>query len=809
VAQQIEETLESLPAASDDVTVASVTPDPHRLVGALARSHVTGTDVDWPAWFTRTPAATVDLPTYPFDHRSYWLADDRTRGASATPDQATWHPLLGPGLELAGSTSTVYSGRLSPRTHPYLADPVTGTARLPGTALLELALRVGEREGVPRLDDLALEQPLPLPSYGTVDLQVILEGPDSAGLRALSVHARREGEPWTLHARGLLAPATATGASDLSERAVDVTVPDQGGFAFHPAALEAALRPLLPDTTRPDTVHLPTSWRGARLHAPGSRLAGDLRIRLTPTGPDVFGLTVTDASDALVATVDAMGVTAVPSADLAPAGLLHHVVWEPVLGVVAPDTPQLPEPVVVRVSAGDAVEEAVTTVLAQLRDRLAGDGRVVVVTASGDAAGAAVGGLVRSVQAEYPGRVLLVEAETDCGEQVLRAALASGEPHVRVRDGGLLAPRLTRVAEEAMVAAGPAFGPEGTVLVTGATGTLGRVVVRHLVERYGVRDVVLVSRSGRLPEDLSDLTGVGLRAVACDVADREALAGVIAEVAPTLRGVVHAAGVLDDATVANLTPERVARVWEPKAKAAWHLHELTRDLPLDAFVLFSSAAGVIGTPGQANYAAANAFLDQLAVDRRAQGLPAHSLAWGLWEESSGMTGRLATADRARLARLGIAPLSTAEALELFDAALANEAPAVVATRFDPAALRTAAAEEHLPPLLGSLVEETDARPEPAPPVGLKAQLEDLAEPERARLVLDAVRGEVAAVLGYDSVAEVDVEAELMDLGFDSLTAVELRNRLNALTGLKLSSTLVFDHPTTLELAEYLHGELAP
>ncbi|MFH8471066.1 type I polyketide synthase, partial [Streptomyces sp. NPDC017991] len=769
--------------------------------------HVTGTDVDWPAWFTRTPAATVDLPTYPFDHRSYWLADDRTRGASATPDQATWHPLLGPGLELAGSTSTVYSGRLSPRTHPYLADPVTGTARLPGTALLELALRVGEREGVPRLDDLALEQPLPLPSYGTVDLQVILEGPDSAGLRALSVHARREGEPWTLHARGLLAPATATGASDLSERAVDVTVPDQGGFAFHPAALEAALRPLLPDTTRPDTVHLPTSWRGARLHAPGSRLAGDLRIRLTPTGPDVFGLTVTDASDALVATVDAMGVTAVPSADLAPAGLLHHVVWEPVLGVVAPDTPQLPEPVVVRVSAGDAVEEAVTTVLAQLRDRLAGDGRVVVVTASGDAAGAAVGGLVRSVQAEYPGRVLLVEAETDCGEQVLRAALASGEPHVRVRDGGLLAPRLTRVAEEAMVAAGPAFGPEGTVLVTGATGTLGRVVVRHLVERYGVRDVVLVSRSGRLPEDLSDLTGVGLRAVACDVADREALAGVIAEVAPTLRGVVHAAGVLDDATVANLTPERVARVWEPKAKAAWHLHELTRDLPLDAFVLFSSAAGVIGTPGQANYAAANAFLDQLAVDRRAQGLPAHSLAWGLWEESSGMTGRLATADRARLARLGIAPLATDDALALFDAALTAETPAVVTAHFDPAALRGAIAAEQLPPLLAGLVRTPARRATTGGGGGFAERLRGLGAEERRRLVAGEVRRQVAGVLGRPDADAVPVDRAFSELGLDSLMGVDLRNRLSSVMDRRLPASLVFDQPTVRDLTEYLIVEL--
>ncbi|MFB9467839.1 hypothetical protein ACFF45_35485, partial [Streptomyces cinereospinus] len=301
----------------------------------------------------------VDLPTYPFDHHHYWLADDRTREASATGDQATWHPVLGPGLELAGSADTVYSGRLSPRTHPSLVDPVTGTAQLPGTALLELALRVGEREGVPQLHSLTVEQPLPLPEQEVVDLQVILGGPDSAGLRPLSVHARRAGGPWTLHADGLLGPAPATAAPDLSEQAVDVTVPDGGGFAFQPVALEAALRPLLPEATTPGTVHLPTSWRGALLHMPGSRLTGDLRIRLTPAGQDVFALTVTDASDALVATVDAMGVTAVPTADLAPAGLLHRVTWEPVIGVVAPDTPRTPEPVVVRVAGGEGAERIV------------------------------------------------------------------------------------------------------------------------------------------------------------------------------------------------------------------------------------------------------------------------------------------------------------------------------------------------------------------------------------------------------------------------------------------------------------------
>ncbi len=836
--------------------VASATADPQRMLSALARAHVTGTQITWPAWFTHSPTTAIDLPTYAFNHHHYWLDGDRTPEVSGAGVQASSHPLIGNVLEIAGNLGTVYSGQLSLRTHPYFADPSTGTAQLPGTALLELALHIGQLEGVPQLDGLALERPILLPSRGTVDIQVVLTGPDSSGLRALSVHARPDGESWTLHASGLLAPRTGTVLSESpahtsdAEFLAEVTVPDGAGFAFHPGFLETALRPLLPKAAQPDTVYLPTSWRDALLHAPASRTAGNLRVWLSPTGPDTYSLSVTDASDALVATVDAMGITAVPTTDLSPGGLLHRVVWEPVLGGVVAGVGSASDVVVLRVPAvgvvdpGVAVRAALSVVLERVRGHVlegsgsvaasgagAGSGVLVVVTSSGDLVGAAVGGLVRSVQAEYPGRIVLVEtdAETDGGSgaeagadaDVVGAAVACGEPFVRLRGGVVLVPRLVRVVESesgsvsgsvpgSVVGSGAVFGPDGVVLVSGGSGTLGRLVVRHLVERYGVRDVVLLSRGGGVPEGLADLTGRGvrLRGVACDVGDREALAGVVAGLGGELRGVVHAAGVLDDVTLAGLTLERVGAVLRPKADGAWYLHELTRDLPLTAFVMFSSLAGVMGTAGQGNYAAANAFLDELARVRHAEGLPAQSLAWGLWAQSSGMTEQLAAADRARLARTGIAPLSSADGLALLDTALASAEPALVTAALDQSALHTAATEGHLPPLLSALVRNAEAQPDPTVPISLQGQLADLGEPERARLVLDVIHGEVAAVLGYDTVAEVDIDAELMDIGFDSLIAVELTNRLNALTGLRLSSTLVFDYPTTVELAEYIHAELA-
>ncbi|WP_345621090.1 SDR family NAD(P)-dependent oxidoreductase [Streptomyces ziwulingensis] len=364
--------------------------------------------------------------------------------------------------------------------------------------------------------------------------------------------------------------------------------------------------------------------------------------------------------------------------------------------------------------------------------------------------------------------------------------------------------------------------PKGTVLVTGATGVLGALTARHLVTEHGARNLLLVSRSGAraagaagLEAELRDL-GARVTVAACDVADRDALAALLASVPPEhpLTAVVHTAGVLDDGVVTALTPRQTETVLRPKVDAAWNLHDLTRHLDLSAFVLYSSFAGLLGTPGQANYAAANAFLDALAAHRRAQGLAATSLAWGLWAEASGMTGHLTDADHRRMARSGLLALSSTDGTALYDAAQRLGEAVVVPARLDIAALR--AQGDAVPTLLRDLtraaVSGGGRRPRLAtasdaggdsPASSLQQRLRDLPERERIQTLTDLVRAQVASVLGHGSPESVDEDRAFKDLGFDSLTAVELRNRLGAATGLRLPTALVFDHPTTGELARYL------
>ncbi|MFI6298517.1 SDR family NAD(P)-dependent oxidoreductase [Nonomuraea sp. NPDC050790] len=696
-------------------------------------------------------------------------------------------------------------------------------------------------------------------------------------------------------------------------------------FTLHPALLDAALHLLVLDAAgEPGTLLLPFAWSGVHAVSGGART---LRVRLSPQGQDRHGLTVYDVSGAPIAVAGSLTLRAVPRTGLAPAAETYGVDWtelpqpkdEPTTGpersavtwatvgydafadevggqryydlasladmsVEAPDAvlvPFEPDADDLPYSVHDALYQALDLVQGWVGDERFWRSRMVFVTRGPGVVTGPLWGLVRSAQAEHPGRFAL--ADVDAGFTDWELLAATDEPQVRARDGVLLAPRLTRrtggpagatpaspgtadphspspaqnpaqaqnpavasaAAQDPAVASAPAQNPaqaqtpavastpvrnpalagvlaQGTVLVTGGTGALGGLVAERLVERHGVRDLVLVSRSGPNAEGAAELAGrleglgAQVRVAACDVSDRDALGRLVAGI-PELAGVVHTAAVLDDATVAGLSATQLDTVLAPKADAAWRLHELAGDRPL---ILFSSVAGVIGTAGQANYAAANAFLDALAEHRHTLGLPAVSVAWGAWE--TGMAGELSGADAVRMSRAGVAALTAEQGLDLFDAVLSAPAaePLVVAARWDAAALRQRAEAGELASILRGLVraprrtaekggaERNGAAPA-AGPMALVERLAVMAEPDARNHLTGLVRSHVAAVLGHGGADRVGVDKSFNELGFDSLTAVELRNRLNADTGLRLPATLVFDHPTVSALAEHLFQSLAP
>jgi acyl transferase domain-containing protein/thioesterase domain-containing protein/acyl carrier protein len=483
-------------------------------------------------------------------------------------------------------------------------------------------------------------------------------------------------------------------------------------------------------------------------------------------------------------------------------------------------------------------ERALALIQTWLADERLASSRLVIATNGAvsvgeddslrDLAGAAVWGLVRSAQAEHPGCLVLVDVDLTCGEGLsaaMSAALSDDEPQLVWREGELLAPRLARVgsapspspaqAEIALTSS----GRPGTVLITGGTGALGAVVARHLVSVHGVRSLLLTGRQGdrapgarQLQAELSEL-GANVALAACDISDREQLAQLLETVPEEhpLSAVVHAAGVLDDCVIASLTPQRLDAVLKPKVDGALHLHELTQELDLAAFVLFSSSAGILGGPAQANYAAANAFLDALATHRRGAGLSATSMAWGLWVGTGGMAGDLSAADQARLRHHGIVGLSTEQGARLFDAAFTLDQAVVMPIQLDVAILRSRVRSAGIvPPLLRGLIR--------LPPVSRESQLArgsllrrlaSTPQDDREKVTLEVVRTEIAAVLGHSSSAEIHPDRPFTELGFDSLTAVELRNRLGAAAAVQLPATVVFDNPTPAALTDFLMSELAP
>ncbi|MGA2166256.1 MAG: SDR family NAD(P)-dependent oxidoreductase, partial [Solirubrobacteraceae bacterium] len=364
--------------------------------------------------------------------------------------------------------------------------------------------------------------------------------------------------------------------------------------------------------------------------------------------------------------------------------------------------------------------------------------------------------------------------------------------------------------------------PHGTVLITGGTGGLGALLAAHLVAEHGVGSLLLASRRGPQADGARELQarlealGARVEIAACDVSDREQVAALLARVPAEhpLGAVVHTAGVIDDGTIDALSPERIDGVLAPKVDGALHLHELTAEADLWGFVMFSSIAGVYGAPGQGNYAAANAFLDALAGYRRARGLPASAMAWGLWAQESAITGELGDVDRARIERSGVRPLSAAEGLELFDAARALDLALTIPARLDIAAARGLARAGVVPPLLRGLI-RTPVQRARAGAGSFLARLTGVPAAEREREALELIRAEIATVLGHRSATDVDPDRAFTELGFDSLSAVELRNRLAAATGLQLPATLTFDYPSAHTLTNHLLsllgelGETAP
>ncbi|HXS32745.1 MAG TPA: type I polyketide synthase [Solirubrobacterales bacterium] len=934
MAQECVEAEDAGPAAVFLPGLRAKQPEPSTLASAVAGAHARGIAIDWEALFRPAGAKQVPLPTYPFQRKRYWLepAQSGVGDSIASGGAPANHPLLGSSLAVAGEDGVLLAGRVSRSSHPWLVDhALDGAVLIPGTAMVELALRAGAELELELLEELALQIPLVLPERGGVQIQVSVAGPDEEGRREVSIHSRAEGgegdglvEPaaWIHNAQGVLAPGSSPAVEPLSswpprgaepldvdalyerlaahgldygpafqavhaawrlgdELLVEVSLPEDQAqearrFGLHPALfdalghvgvdLELAAAPGGSDGS--GELALPFIWGGVRISSSG---ASSLRARIKQ-GEGGGGMVAFDQSGELVVSVDSLVLRPLERAHLPRRRLpLHHLEWvdagvgsvngsQPARLAILGDAPgialdaerhadlaalleaidggaEVPELVLAAIAAdaggdGGVAERShrcVGGVLELLQAWLAEErlsesrlciqtvGAVAVVPGeSPDLVSAPVWGLLRSACSEHPDRFGLIDVDGEAASlQALPTALAAtaSQAQIALRAGRAMAPRLAWAGTDECDDDGPRFDPGATVLISGGTGGLGALLARHLAAEHGARHLLLVSRSGPEAEGVSELLeelrGLGAEptAVACDVSDRARLSALLDSIPDErpLGAVIHSAGLVDDGLLASLDAERLDRVLAPKLDAAWHLHELTAGIELSHFVMFSSAAGILGTPGQSNYAAANTFLDALAAHRAAAGLPAVSLAWGAWAQATGMTGGLSEADIGRVRRFGLAALPPQLGLELFDAACLRAEPLLAPIALDAAGLRAQVAAGTLPAVLAGLAGPARA---PRERQSLAARLAGVPAAEHEGVVLDLVRGHVAAVLGYASAGEVDPEAAFMDLGFDSLAAIELRNSLNAATGLRLQPTVVFDHPSTTAVARYLLDQVA-
>ncbi|MBL1101987.1 type I polyketide synthase [Streptomyces coffeae] len=625
----------------------------------------------------------------------------------------------------------------------------------------------------------------------------------------------------------------------------ELALPDgtePGGFAIHPALLESALH----TAPRPAADKAPSvvSWSGVRLAgAPVSRA----RARIVPVGEGTLRLDLFDAEGALVAHIDRIVVRAADPARFGELrrgqNALFRLDWIPVtagaakpvrmaaLGEVAgvadahPDLTALeravaegapvPRAVLAAIDAPagetpasvrDAAARSVSLVRQWLAAESLGDATLAVVTRGAvavadevpDAAQAAVWGVFRTAQSEHPGRFLLVDTDAD-GEPDWGPLLGLGEPQLAVRAGKALAPRLAARVPGGSAERPEPLNPDGTVLITGG---FAAPFAEHLVTHHGARHVVVAAPGGQADKLTAELVFLGarVRVVPCDITDRDHLAALLGSLEHPLTAVVHTAVVPGGGLLETLSDERLETALRATVDTAWHLHELTADADLSAFVVFSSFESLVGIPGQAATSAADAALAALASARRAAGLPGTALAWGFWADGRGIDAT-GVADPALVAQAGILPLPTELGLELFDRGLTADTPLLAPVELDPAVLREQARAGLLPAVLRGLVRVPARR---ATSGGtLARRLAEVPEAEREGVVLELVRTQVASVLGHDSADEVDGERAFKELGFDSVSAVELRNRLSQSTGVALPATVVFDHPTPQAVARLL------
>ncbi|HKN51720.1 MAG TPA: type I polyketide synthase, partial [Amycolatopsis sp.] len=718
--------------STDAVVVGSLRRDDgglRRLLTSMAELFVRGVALDWSGVLPRT--GHVDLPTYAFDHKHYWLLPAGQADVTSLGQAAADHPLLGAVVPLPQSDGLVFTSRLSLRTHPWLADhAIGGVVLFPGTGLVELAVRAGDEAGCSVLEELVTEAPLVVPEHGGVRVQVMVGGPDENGSRTVDVYSLAEdgSKVWTRHATGTLSAKPGNdnrfdfaawpppGAhqveigdfyADLIERGyaygpafqgvravwqrgeevfAEVALPDAlreeaARFGLHPALLDAALQTgtiAAAASGEPGKSVMPFSWNGLTLHAVG---APALRVRVAPGGPDSLSIQAADQTGGPVLTMDSLVLREMSTGNLDRTSSLYTVDWTElsqadisesswVAVATADDVVALADAPAAAVleAIGDSPLALTSRVLEVVQAWLSTgfeESRLVVVTrgavpagdgAVTDPAGAAVWGLVRAAQSENPDRIILLDTDSDVAPH-LGAVLTCGEPQLAQRGTTFSVPRLARMSVKATFTDSKflnvAFTDNGTVLVSGG-GTLGGLAARSLVTRHGVRRLVLASRRGRDAEGVDDLVaelaghGAEVSVVACDFSDRDQVAALLEEHRPT--SVVHTAGVFDAGVIGALNPERLAKVFAPKVDAAQHLDELTRGMDLDAFIVYSSASSIFMGAGSGGYAAANAFLDGLMAQRRAAGLPGLSLAWGPWEQVTGMADTIDELTLSRMSR---------------------------------------------------------------------------------------------------------------------------------------------------------------